>query len=125
MHTCRAKGWVKDCGDLVNSQRERERETVLKCSVKASEEALVREEAELKARRIDEMVRSKKNWVALQDLKKKNSTGQVTLMYSNFCNYAPPLDEKQGIFAEKNFPLFSENCFGACFGLVIFIGPKF
>ena len=57
--------------------------------MKASEEALVREEAELKARRIDEMVRSKKNWVALQDLKKKNSTGQVTLMYSNFCNYAP------------------------------------
>ena len=33
----------------------------------------------------------------------------------------PPLDEKGGIIAEKVFPLFSENYFGAYFGLVMYI----
>ena len=42
-------------------------------------------------------------------------------MYSNFRNYAPPLDEKGGIIAEQVFPVFSENFVGACFGLVMYI----
>ena len=33
----------------------------------------------------------------------------------------PPLDEKRGIIADKVFPLFSENFFGAYFGLVMYI----
>ena len=41
------------------------------------------------------------------------------LVYSNFRNYAPPLDEKGGIIMEKVFPVFSERVFRACFGLVI------
>ena len=40
-------------------------------------------------------------------------------MYSNFRNYAPPLDEKEGIITEKVFPVFSEIFFGACFGVVM------
>ena len=31
--------------------------------------------------------------------------------YSNFRNYAPPLDEKGGIITEKVFPVFSESFF--------------
>ena len=41
--------------------------------------------------------------------------------YSNFHNYAPPLDEKRGINAEKVSSLFSEDFFGAYFGLVLYI----
>ena len=41
------------------------------------------------------------------------------LKYSHFRNYAPPLDEKEGIITEKVFPVFSERVFRACFGLVI------
>ena len=41
------------------------------------------------------------------------------LKYSNFRNFAPPLDEKGGIITEKVFPVFSERVFWACFGLVI------
>ena len=40
-------------------------------------------------------------------------------MYSNFRNYAPPLDEKGGIITEKVVPVFSESFFGACFGMVM------
>ena len=40
-------------------------------------------------------------------------------MYSNFRNYAPPLDEKGGIITEKVVPVFSESLFGACFGMVM------
>ena len=40
-------------------------------------------------------------------------------MYSNFRNYAPPLDEKGGIITEKVVPVFSEGFFGACFGMVM------
>ena len=40
-------------------------------------------------------------------------------MYSNFRNYAPPLDVKGGIIAEKVVPVFSESSFLACFGLVM------
>ena len=43
------------------------------------------------------------------------------MIYSHFRNYAPALDEKGGIIAEKVFPLFSENFFGAYFGLVMYI----
>ena len=39
--------------------------------------------------------------------------------YSNFRNYAPPLDEKGGIITEKVVPVFSESFFGACFGMVM------
>ena len=39
--------------------------------------------------------------------------------YSNFRNYAPPLDVKGGIIAEKVVPVFSESSFLACFGLVM------
>ena len=39
--------------------------------------------------------------------------------YSNFRNYAPPFDEKGGIFAEKVFSVFSERVFWACFGIVM------
>ena len=41
------------------------------------------------------------------------------LLYSNFRNYAPPLDVKGGIIAEKVVPVFSESSFLACFGLVM------
>ena len=41
------------------------------------------------------------------------------IMYSNFRNYAPPLDVKGGIIAEKVVPVFSESSFLACFGLVM------
>ena len=41
------------------------------------------------------------------------------LKYSNFRNYAPPLDEKGGIITEKVVPVFSESLFGACFGMVM------
>ena len=40
-------------------------------------------------------------------------------VYSNFRNYAPPLDVKGGIIAEKVVPVFSESSFLACFGLVM------
>ena len=51
-------------------------------------------------------------------------TGTVTkpppiAKYSNFRNYAPPLDEKGGIITEKVVPVFSESLFGACFGMVM------
>ena len=32
-------------------------------------------------------------------------------VYSNFRNYAPPLDVKGGIITEKVFPVFSESFF--------------
>ena len=41
------------------------------------------------------------------------------LQYSNFRNYAPPLDVKGGIIAEKVVPVFSESSFLACFGMVV------
>ena len=40
-------------------------------------------------------------------------------MYSKIRNYAPPFDEKQSIFTEKVFPVFSERVFWACFGIVM------
>ena len=43
----------------------------------------------------------------------------VAIMYSNFRNYAPLLDVKGGIIAEKVVPVFSESSFLACFGLVM------
>ena len=43
------------------------------------------------------------------------------LLYSNFRNYAPPLDVKGGIITEKVFPVFSECFFWTCFGLVMYI----
>ena len=42
-------------------------------------------------------------------------------LYSNFRNYAPPLDVKGGIITEKVFPVFSECFFWTCFGLVMYI----
>ena len=42
-------------------------------------------------------------------------------MYSNYRNYAPPLDVKGGIITEKVFPVFSESFFWTCFGLVMYI----
>ena len=42
-------------------------------------------------------------------------------LYSNFRNYAPPLDVKGGIITEKVFPVFSESFFWTCFGLVMYI----
>ena len=42
-------------------------------------------------------------------------------VYSNFRNYAPPLDVKGGIITEKVFPVFSESFFWTCFGLVMYI----
>lgn len=42
-------------------------------------------------------------------------------MYSNYRNYAPPLDVKGGIITEKVFPVFSECFFWTCFGLVMYI----
>ena len=44
-----------------------------------------------------------------------------TKLYSNFRNYAPPLDVKGGIITEKVFPVFSESFFWTCFGLVMYI----
>ena len=41
--------------------------------------------------------------------------------YSNYRNYAPPLDVKGGIITEKVFPVFSECFFWTCFGLVMYI----
>ena len=41
--------------------------------------------------------------------------------YSNFRNYAPPLDVKGGIITKKVFPVFSESFFWTCFGLVMYI----
>ena len=43
----------------------------------------------------------------------------IVELYSNFRNYAPPLDVKGGIIAEKVVPVFSESSFLACFGLVM------
>ena len=43
------------------------------------------------------------------------------VQYSNFRNYAPPLDVKGGIITEKVFPVFSESFFWTCFGLVMYI----
>ena len=40
-------------------------------------------------------------------------------MYSHFRNYAPLLDVKGGIIAEKVVPVFSESSFFACFGWVM------
>ena len=48
---------------------------------------------------------------------KLNCSAEET--YSNFRNYAPPLDVKGGIIAEKVVPVFSESSFLACFGLVM------
>jgi len=42
-------------------------------------------------------------------------------VYSNYRNYAPPLDVKGGIITEKVFPVFSESFFWTCFGLVMYI----
>ena len=42
-----------------------------------------------------------------------------TKIYSHFRNYAPLLDVKGGIIAEKVVPVFSESSFLACFGLVM------
>ena len=42
-------------------------------------------------------------------------------MYSNFRKYAHPLHVKEGIITEKVFPVFSENFFWTCFGLVMYI----
>ena len=59
----------------------------------------------------------------LKNLPKYNASGKVSVspssMYSNFRNYAPPLDEKGGIITEKVVPVFSESFFGACFGMVM------
>ena len=41
----------------------------------------------------------------------------VNSVYSNFRNYAPPLDEKGGIITEKVVPVFSKSFFGACFAM--------
>ena len=45
----------------------------------------------------------------------------IKTLYSNFRNYAPPLDVKGGIITEKVFPVFSESFFWTCFGLVMYI----
>ena len=50
----------------------------------------------------------------------KITDSSENFLYSHFRNYAPALDEKGGIIAEKVFPLFSENFFGAYFGLVMY-----
>ena len=42
-------------------------------------------------------------------------------MYSNFRNYAPPLDVKGGIITEKVFPVFSECFFWTCFGQNLYL----
>ena len=44
----------------------------------------------------------KQAWIGLNALQKFS-------MYSNFRNYAPPLDEKGGIITEKVVPVFSEG----------------
>ena len=50
-----------------------------------------------------------------------NGITKSIILYSNYRNYAPPLDVKGGIITEKVFPVFSECFFWTCFGLVMYI----
>ena len=59
------------------------------------------------------------NTPAMQGNPLYEDTMQFEDAYSNFRNYAPPLDVKGGIIAEKVVPVFSESSFLACFGLVM------
>ena len=52
---------------------------------------------------------------------KKHCDLECNTDYSNFRNYAPPLDVKGGIITEKVLPVFSESFFWTCFGLVMYI----
>ena len=58
------------------------------------------------------------NWCSVVLVELKNMC-ILYLQYSNYRNYAPPLDVKGGIITEKVVPVFSESFFGACFGMVM------
>ena len=56
-----------------------------------------------------------------QSFKISTWTHRAFALYSNFRKYAHPLHVKEGIITEKVFPVFSENFFLTCFGLVMYI----